>query len=102
MGFWRLSDVAVGRESCRKVADNAFLRAALARLFLLTFEVEARTCLASLGDPTMLNDSRLRIRLVLIVPKSISFQQIGTRKCFSADLTLIWLLLSVHAHVATL
>ena len=31
----------------------------------------------------------------------VAFQQISTRKCFGADLALIWLFLGVHAHVAT-
>lgn len=63
--------------------------------------MQTGTRLASLRDTAMLNDGRLRLWIVLVMAERVAFQQVSTRKGFRADLALIWLFLSVHAHVTT-
>ena len=92
---------AARREGRRVVALDALLGTPFTWLLLLTLQVQTSTRLASLRNATVLDDGRLRLRIVLVMAEQVALQQISTRKGLGADLALIWLFLGVHAHVAT-
>lgn len=96
----RLDERIRWREVCGEVASDSLLGAALAGLFLFTLQMEAGARLAGLGNPAVLDDGRLRLRVVLGVTERVSLQQVRARKRFGANLALVRLLLRVHAHMA--
>lgn len=97
----RRPDHSVRRgEVSSKVAGNALLGTTLAWFLLFTLQVKASACFTGLRYPTVLDDGRPGLRIILGVAQGMSLQQICSRESFGADLTLIWLLLGVHPHVA--
>ena len=100
VGLGRLLDTVRGGEVGHEIAVNAFLGASFTRLRLLTLQMQARARLAGLRDSAMLDDGRLRLRIIFGVAESVSLQQIGTCKRLGAYLTLIRFLLGVHPHVS--